>query len=75
MNLLKSLLGSKKFSALIAGLITVVLVRKLGFSEAEAQEIAREVVALVGTYMFGQGIADHGKEAKKADAATVTVTQ
>lgn len=61
-----ALFGSKKFLALLATLITLVLTRKLGLDEPTATELGREIVAIAGAYMVGQGVADHGKERVKA---------
>lgn len=68
-GLVLELLGSKKFAGLLAGLLVVVavypLTRWAGFDEAGAkalaEPIAQQAVALVGTYLIGQGIADVGK--------------
>ena len=70
----KKLFGSRKFCSLLVGMGAMILVRKLGFEEAEATEISREIMVLISTYMLGQGIADFGKEKAKAGAPTVSVT-
>lgn len=61
---IRSLLGSKKFCAFLVTLVVLVLTRKLGLDEATATELGREIVALGGSLILGQGIADHGKESE-----------
>ena len=65
MAVLKSLFSSKKFVAMISGVIAT-LVGKIGFDVPT--ETINQVVALVGTYVVGQGVADHGKH-RPAEAA------
>ena len=68
------LLGSKKFNALLLGLmvtcVSFPLIRWAGLEEAAATELATTistaVMGMVGAYLVAQGAADHGKEAKKA---------
>ena len=62
MDLLNQLLKSKKFVAMIIGIIATFLSTRYGFDEVQTKEI----IALVISYIVGQGIADHGKEAVKA---------
>lgn len=66
-DILRSLFGSKKFVALVAGLITAG-VAKLGWDAPP--EFIIGILGLVGTYIIGQGIADNGKEAAKITAQT-----
>jgi len=55
------ILKSKKFQALIVGVIVLVLMELIpALDEAHTTE----VVALIVAYIIGQGIADHGKEAE-----------
>jgi len=61
MDLLKELLNSKKFVAMIIGVIATFLSRRLGLPE----EQVAEVIGLIIAYVVGQGIADNGKEAAK----------
>lgn len=76
-GVLIGLLGSKKFMALLLGLlvtaVTYPLVNWLGLEAEAAAEaakaIATSVMGLVSAYMLSQGFADHGKEAKKTTAA------
>jgi len=71
-SLFKSLLGSKKFAALITGLIANLAVlgaAKVGISEEMASDVAMKITGLVGSYILGQGISDHSKEAKKLEIA------
>lgn len=58
MSVLKAMLGSKKFCAMAAGVI-VTLVAKIGF-DIPAETI-NQVIALIASYVIGQGVADHGK--------------
>jgi hypothetical protein len=62
----KNLLGSKKFVAMIVGVISM-LVAKIGWDVDD--ETITKVVALVASYVVGQGIADNGKEAAKVKAS------
>jgi len=43
-------------------------VSKLGLPEEQAADLSTKLVALVASYMIGQGVADHGKEAAKIEA-------
>mgnify|MGYP003651946408 CR=1 FL=1 len=65
LNSLKSAFGSKKFLATIIGAVVVALGSAFGISEAETTKIA----GMICSYVLGQGIADHGKEAKKVSEA------
>lgn len=70
---LKDMLGSKKFLASLAGIVAVLLIRVAGhfgiaLDDATAASVADRVVLLVGTYVGGQAIADHGKEAAAVKA-------
>lgn len=56
------LLKSKKFQAALVGLIVVILLHT--FPQLPEEAIS-EVVALIVAYIFGQGVADFGKEAAK----------
>ena len=58
MSVIKSLFSSKKFVAMITGVVAT-LVGKIGWDVPT--ETINQVVALVGTYVIGQGVADHGK--------------
>lgn len=58
------LFKSKKFQALLVGLIVLLLQQYIpGVDEAKATEI----VALVVAYIIGQGLADFGKEKAKLE--------
>lgn len=62
---LKTMLLSKKFLAMVAGLIVSFAARYgLNLSEAEVAGI----VALFVAYILGQGITDSGKSAAKVEA-------
>lgn len=67
-KLLAKLASSRKFAALILGLVTAVGAR-LGFDEAVAEQITQAVVLLVSAYLVSQGMADHGKERAKVGAS------
>lgn len=71
MDIIKSLLSSKKFLAMIVGLI-VTLVGKIGWDIPE--ETVSKLVGLVASYVVGQGIADFGKEAEKERQRSLTKT-
>ena len=58
MVVIKSLFSSKKFVAMITGVVAT-LIGKIGWEVST--ETINQVVALVGTYILGQGVADHGK--------------
>ena len=58
MDVIKSLFSSKKFVAMITGVVAT-LIGKIGWDVST--ETINQVVALVGTYILGQGVADHGK--------------
>lgn len=66
LNLLKSLFSSKKFVAMLAGLIGIVALKVFKIVVDPATVI--EIVSLVGAYILGQGISDNGKEAAKINA-------
>ena len=66
LEVLRGLLGSKKFVAMIVGLIAT-LVAKIGWDVPE--ETIAKVVALIASYIIGQGVADAGKERAKIEAA------
>lgn len=62
---------SKKVRALVVGLLLLALVplgKKVGVELNEEQ--VDKALALIGLYIVGQGIADHGKEAAKVTAGT-----
>jgi len=67
--LLCQLAGSKKFAALLAGLVAVALTKVLKLEPPAAKELGLQVAGLVSAYLVGQGIADHGKESKKLEIA------
>ena len=75
------LFGSKKFVALLVGLLVTMLTyplsRWMGMSEEEAAKvalpIATKLMGLVSAYMLSQGVADMGKEAKKTSNPDVKV--
>lgn len=68
MEILKKLFSSKKFVAAFSAVVLAVLndIFSLGVDPATTQEIIGVVIA----YVLGQGIADHGKEAKKEEIPT-----
>lgn len=74
MELLGSLLTSKKFVASLGAVVAVAAMKLAGkfgvvLDQATADEISKAVCVLVSTYVVAQGIADHGKEAAKINAA------
>jgi hypothetical protein len=58
-------LKSKKLIAMIVGLI-LLIVRSVWPELAEME--TTEIVQLIGAYIIGQGVADHGKEKAKIEA-------
>lgn len=64
-------LKSKKALAFYAGLVLVIgnhTLEALGLGLVLGPDAETKLVALVGTYLLGQGVADHGKEANKVHA-------
>ena len=61
MDMIKVLFSSKKFTAMIIGIIATFLSTRFGLPE----EQVREIVALVIAYIIGQGVADMGKQTAK----------
>lgn len=60
------MLQSKKFRALIVGIIAVIIVRFIpGITEDVATQFVDPIVAMIISYIVGQGLADFGKEAVK----------
>lgn len=55
---LVGVLGSKKATAVLAGIV-VVLLKATGLDIPEQSVI--EILSLIGAYVIGQGIADMGK--------------
>lgn len=66
MDVVKDLLGSKKFIVLLAGVL--LLVAKTIAPGLEDMSTA-ELISLIASYLVGQGIADHGKERALVQAA------
>ena len=62
---LPQILTSKKAQATILGILAVVLGDAFGLEPEQVQMI----VGLVASYIFGQGVADHGKEKAYAEKA------
>ena len=61
MDMIKVLFSSKKFTAMIIGIIATFLSTRFNLHE----EQVREIVALVIAYIIGQGVADMGKQTAK----------
>ena len=59
--MIKVLFSSKKFTAMIIGIIATFLSTRFNLPE----EQVREIVALVIAYIIGQGVADMGKQTTK----------
>tara|TARA_B100000519_G_C14235312_1_gene434470 strand:+ start:1060 stop:1242 length:183 start_codon:yes stop_codon:yes gene_type:complete len=59
--MIKVLFSSKKFTAMIIGIIATFLSTRFNLPE----EQVREIVALVIAYIIGQGVADMGKQTAK----------
>jgi len=62
LQILKALFSSKKFLVMLAGIL-LASASKLGLDLDE--DLVNQILAMVGAYVVGQGIADHGKEAAK----------
>lgn len=73
MALLKSLMASKKFMAMVLGIVATIAIRA-GLDPEMAKEIAPAILKLVVAFILAQGIADHNKEAKKLELAASTTT-
>jgi uncharacterized membrane protein len=54
---------SKKFWMAVVGVVAIVLAKYLPISEDQVLGIAGVIIS----YIFGQGLADAGKEAKKIE--------
>lgn len=67
-DVLKSLFSSKKFLALLAGIL-VFLASKAGWGLSESDVMP--VLLLVGTYLGAQGMADFGKSRSLIEAAAL----
>ena len=63
--MLKTLLKSKKFLVSLSGVLFVLLNKWTALNVPE--ETVLEVVGLMAAYVIGQGFADKGKEAVKAE--------
>ena len=61
------MLRSKKLWATVVGILGVILSTTLGLP----RETVAEITGLLASYLIGQGIADHGKEAAKIAAGPV----
>ena len=61
MDMIKVLFSSKKFTAMIIGIVATFLSTRFNLPE----EQVREIVALVIAYIIGQGVADMGKQTTK----------
>lgn len=66
MLLIKSLFGSKKFLAMLTGIIGIVALKVFKIN-LDATTVG-EIVGLVAVYIGGQSVADAGKEAAKVEA-------
>lgn len=70
MSLIKSLFGSKKFLAMLTGIIGIVALKVFKIS-LDATTVG-EIVGLVAVYIGGQSVADVGKEAAKIEAVAAS---
>lgn len=66
MDVLKKLLGSRKFLVLLASGIALLITKYLKVQVDE--DTVLQFVILIGGYLVGQGIADVGKGAAKVEA-------
>lgn len=67
MEVVKGLLGSKKFVVTMIGVIVSIAIH-LGLDPEVAKELVPDVVKIVVGFVVGQGIADFGKERAKIEA-------
>ncbi len=67
-QVLKDLFASKKFWSAVVGILAV-LIGKIGWNVSE--EVLWQIVAIIGTLLGAQGLADMGKEKAKTEAAAV----
>lgn len=67
---LASLLTSKKFVALLVGLLVTAMARR---GIVLQPDMVLEIVGLFSAYLIGQGFADRGKEAAQIDAQTTKI--
>ena len=70
MNLIQSLLSSKKFIAMLCGVIGIIALKV--FKVAVDPATIAEIVGLVAVYIGAQGISDHGVEAAKIQAVSIS---
>lgn len=70
MNLIQSLFTSKKFMAMLAGLITIAALKV--FKVNIDPQTAGEIVGLIAVYIGAQGISDSGKGAAQVKAIAFT---
>ena len=68
---LKDLFSSKKFLVMLAGIV-VMIADKIGLNLDP--DLVNKMLGLMGAYIIGQGIADHGKEKAKVEAAAASPT-
>jgi len=64
-QVLKDLFACKKFWSAVVGILAV-LVGKIGWNVSE--EVLWQIVAIIGTLLGAQGLADMGKEKAKTEA-------
>jgi xanthosine utilization system XapX-like protein len=70
MTLLKSLFGSKKFLAMLSGIIGLIALKVFKVN-LDSTTVA-EIVGLIAIYIGGQSVADAGKEAAKIEAVAAS---
>jgi len=66
MQITKQMFASKKFRAMLTGLIAaaaVAISTRFGLEAEVVSDLLMAIAGIVGSYVLGQGIADHGKEA------------
>lgn len=69
MDLIKSLLSSKKFIAAIIGVIIAIAAR---YGLNLDPDLVREIVLLLVAYIAAQGISDFGKESARITAVSAS---
>lgn len=69
MGILGKLMGSKKAVVTLIGLALEVVIAAglMPLDEAAKAKVMEAIMVICGGYVVGQGVADHGKEAKKVE--------
>jgi hypothetical protein len=63
------MMNSKKAIAMVTGMVAAFLSTKIGLDPEVTVTLLQALAGIIGSYIIGQGIADHGKEAEKIKLA------